>query len=439
MSAPAPNQSRILIGLVLGAIVGTTVNYLFVPAAEPGEQAQIPDWLTIINQNIALPIGQIFLRLLFVTVVPLVFASLAVGVSQIGSIGAVGRVGAKTLAYFLMTAAIAVVIGLSLVNVAKPGEGLSPEARQQLEKQYGSEASAKKPADYTVMTFIDSLLPRNPIKAAAELQMLGIISFALLVGIGITKLEQPKAELLTRGLEAVGELMVYIIGWAMVIAPVGVFCLIFSTTSQFGFGLLKLLGGYTVVVLVGLAIQGFIVFPILVKLFGGYNPIEFFRKARTSIVTAFSTSSSNATLPTNMRTAQEQFGVPPRIAAFVLPLGATMCMGGTALFEGVTVVFLAQVMGVQLDFANQIIVVILCVLTAVGAAGVPGGSIPLLMTVLASRGIPPESIALILGIDRILDMCRTTVNNIGDLSAVLFIARSERTNEQPAEGPPPAG
>jgi dicarboxylate/amino acid:cation (Na+ or H+) symporter, DAACS family len=427
MSAPGPKQSRILIGLVLGALAGCTVNYLFVPPAVPGAPPAIPGWLKGINENVAQPIGQIFLRLLFVTVVPLVFASLAVGVSQIGGMGAVGRIGAKTLAYFLLTAAIGATIGLSLVNLVKPGEGLSPEARQQLEQQYGGEAQKKKPADYTVMTFVESMLPRNPVKAAAELEMLGIITFALLVGIGITKLDKPKAELMTRFLESVGELMVFIIQWAMVIAPVGVFCLIFTTTSQLGFGLLKLLGGYVLVVVVGLAIQGLIVFPILVKVLGGRNPIWFFSNARTSIITAFSTSSSNATLPTNIRTAEDRFGVPPRIAAFVLPLGATMCMAGTALFEGVTVLFLAQVLGVQLDLANQVIVVVLCVLTAVGAAGVPGGSIPLLMTVLASRGIPPESIALILGVDRILDMCRTTVNNIGDLSAVLFVARSEGT------------
>ncbi len=255
--------------------------------------------------------------------------------------------------------------------------------------------------------------------------MLGIITFALLVGIGLTKLERPKAELVTRGLEAVGELMVFIIQLAMKVAPFGVFALIFVTTSQFGFGLLKTLGAYVAVVLAGLAIQAFVVIPVLVRVLGGWGPVVFFRKARASIVTAFSTSSSNATLPTNIRTAEVEFGVPPRIAGFVLPLGATMCMTGTALFEGVTVMFLAQVMNVPLDLGSQAIVVVLCVMTAVGAAGVPGGSIPLLAMVLASRGIPPESIAIILGVDRFLDMCRTTVNNIGDLSAVVFVARSE--------------
>jgi dicarboxylate/amino acid:cation (Na+ or H+) symporter, DAACS family len=298
-----------------------------------------------------------------------------------------------------------------------------------LQKQFADKAKEKKAANYTVMTFIDSMFPRNPVKAAAELEMLGIITFALLVGIGTTTLDSPKRELVMRGLEAVGELMVFIITLAMKVAPLGVFCLIFSTTSQFGFGLLKLLAAYVGTVVSGLAIMGLIVLPIIVRLLTGIGVGEFFRKARTSIITAFSTSSSNATLPTNIRTAQEQFGVPARIAGFVLPLGATMCMSGTALFEGVTVMFLAQVYGETLTLGKQVLCVFLCVLTAVGAAGVPGGSIPLLMTVLATFGIPGELIAIILGVDRFLDMCRTTVNNIGDLSAVVVVARSEAATE----------
>jgi DAACS family dicarboxylate/amino acid:cation (Na+ or H+) symporter len=223
----------------------------------------------------------------------------------------------------------------------------------------------------------------------------------------------------------------------MKLAPFGVFALIFSTTSQFGFGLLKLLGTYAAVVLAGLAVQGFVVLPLFVKVFAGVGPRAFFRKIRTSMVTAFSTSSSNATLPTNMRVAQAEFGIPVKIAGFVLPIGATMCMAGTALFEGVTVMFLAQVMlPAPLPLAQQVVVVILCVLTAVGAAGVPGGSIPLLMLVLASIGVEPGAIALILGIDRILDMCRTTVNNIGDMSAVVIVATSEGVIGAGGDGQP---
>lgn len=446
-ASPTVPHRRILMGLVLGAVVGCAVNLAFVtsmprppetslgavagaPAAAHAAAQPlyvVPGWLKALNANVTEPIGQVFLRLLFLTVVPLVFASLSVGVAQIGSVGAVGRVGGKTLGYFLLITTMATVIGLTLVNIIRPGEGLPEQTVAELQKTYGGDAAKRKTADFTVLEFVKQIIPNNPVHAAANLEMLGIITFALLVGLGLTKLDKQKAELVTRFLEAVGELMVFIIQIAMKLAPVGVFCLIFSTTSQFGFALLGLLGKYAAVVLVGLAIQGFIVLPAFVKVFTGIGPRMFFRKIRASMVTAFSTSSSNATLPTNIRVAQNEFSVPLGIAGFVLPLGATMCMAGTGLFEGVTVVFLAQVMRPEaLSLAEQVAIVILCVLTAIGAAGVPGGSIPLLMLVLASIGVEPGAIALILGIDRILDMCRTTVNNIGDMSAVVIIATSEK-------------
>jgi DAACS family dicarboxylate/amino acid:cation (Na+ or H+) symporter len=272
-----------------------------------------------------------------------------------------------------------------------------------------------------------NIIPRNPIAAAADdpPNMLGVIVVALLVGIGSMTLAPEKAELVIRVLEAVGELMVFIIGLAMRIAPMGVFALIFSTTAQFGFGLLQQLGYYVIVVLLGLGVQMVVVFPILLRTLGGQSPLAFFRKCRAVIVTAFSTSSSAATLPTSIKTAEEDLRVPPPIAGFVLPLGATMNMNGTALFEGVTVMFLAQVMGADLSLGQQAVVVVMCVLTAVGAAGVPGGSIPLLAVVLATVGVEPGSIALILGVDRLLDMCRTTLNVLGDLTAAVFVTRSE--------------
>ncbi len=434
MSAPhSVPHTRILAGLILGAIAGCAVNVAFV---DPGPPAVVPAWLKWVNANVAEPVGTVFLRLLFVTVVPLVFASLAVGVAQIGGLGAVGRVGGKTLVYFLLISAIAATIGLALVNAVQPGRGLPPDTVAELQKTYGGDAAKKKPADFTVLEFVKQVVPNNPVSAAANLEMLGIITFALLVGVGITNLEPAKAEVLKQFLEAVGDLMVFVIQVAMRLAPYGVFCLIFKTTSELGFGLLQLLAGYAGVVIAGLAIQGFVVLPLLVRAFAGIGPREFFTKIRTSMVTAFSTSSSSATLPTNMRVAQTEFGVPVRIAGFVLPLGATMCMAGTALFEGVTVMFLAQVfLPEPLTLGSQALVVVLCVLTAVGAAGVPGGSIPLLMLVLGSIGVEPGAIALILGIDRILDMCRTTVNNIGDMSAVAIVWAGERGREPPAAAP----
>src|SRR5439155_703395 len=211
----------------------------------------------------------------------------------------------------------------------------------------------------------------------------------------------------------------------VLLAPYGVFGLIFFTTSRFGWGLLRQLGLYVIVVVAGLLIHGTVSLSLLVRLFGGLDPRVFWSRIRASIVTAFSTSSSNATLPTNIAVAEEELKIPPKIAGFVLPLGSTMCMNGTALYEGVTVLFLAQVFGVSLDLGGQIVVLILSVITAVGAAGVPGGSLPLLMVVLATVGVPAEGIAIILGVDRILDMCRTTVNVCGDLTAAVYVARTE--------------
>jgi len=227
-------------------------------------------------------------------------------------------------------------------------------------------------------------------------------------------------------LDAVGEAVVKIIDLAMKLAPYGVlFGLIFFTTSIFGWGILQSLSKYVLVVLFGLLLHGAVSLSLLVRVLGGLSPRVFWSRIRASIVTAFSTSSSNATLPTNIAVAEEELKIPPKIAGFVLPLGSTMCMNGTALYEGVTVLFLAQVFGVSLDLGTQIVVLFLSVITAVGAAGVPGGSLPLLMVVLATVGVPAEGIAIILGVDRILDMCRTTINVCGDLTAAVYVARTE--------------
>jgi DAACS family dicarboxylate/amino acid:cation (Na+ or H+) symporter len=272
--------------------------------------------------------------------------------------------------------------------------------------------------------FVD-IVPANPLAAAVNGQMLSVIFFAILFGAALTLIPKDKAEPMTRVVEALGLVVVKIIDFAMALAPFGVFALIFRTTSTFGWDVLRQLGAYVLVVVAGLAIYATVGLSALVRIFGGLNPLVFWKRARASIVTSFSTSSSNATLPTNIKVAEEELRIPPKIAGFVLPLGATMNMNGTALYEGVTVLFLAQVFGVDLNIGQQIVVIILSVITAIGAAGVPGGSLPLIMVVLATVGVPPEGIAVILGVDRILDMCRTTLNVSGDLTAAAYIARSE--------------
>ncbi len=410
-------HTKIVLGLVLGAVCGLAANAFAAQAA----------WVRWIADNIAGPVGQIFLRMLLMTVIPLVFTSITLGVAGIGDIRKVGRVGARTITYFLFSTALSATLGLVLVNLARPGEGLAPAVREQLMATYRSQAEGMQAvggARFGIETFIN-IVPRNPVQAAAGMDMLGIIFFALVFGAALTLIPEDKSRPMVRVLDAVGEAIVKIIDIAMKLAPYGVFGLIFVVTSRFGWGLLEQLGKYVAVVLIGLFLYAGVGLSTLVRVFGGLAPRIFWTKAWASVVTAFSTSSSNATLPTNIAVAERELKIPPRIAGFVLPLGATMNMNGTSLYEGVTVLFLAQVFAVDLSLGQQTIVVILSVLTAVGAAGVPGGSLPLIMVVLATVGVPPEAIAIILGVDRILDMCRTTLNVTGDLTAAAYVARME--------------
>jgi DAACS family dicarboxylate/amino acid:cation (Na+ or H+) symporter len=378
-------------------------------------------------------VGQIFLRMLLMTVIPLVFASITLGVAQLGDIRKVGRVGARTIAYFLFSTALSAIVGLTLVNIVRPGEGLAPAVREQLMATYRSQAQGMQASGTTTfgVDMFVNIVPRNPIQAAAGMDMLGVIFFAVVFGAALTLIPEEKSRPMIRVLEALGEAIVKIIDLAMKLAPYGVFGLIFVVTSRFGWDLLGQLLKYVLVVLAGLFLYASIGLSGLVRFFGGLSPRVFWKKAWTSVVTAFSTSSSNATLPTNIAVAERELKIPPKIAGFVLPLGATMNMNGTSLYEGVTVLFLAQVFGVDLSLGQQIIVVVLSVITAVGAAGVPGGSLPLIMVVLATVGVPPEAIAIILGVDRILDMCRTTLNVTGDLTAAAYVARTE-SEWQPA-------
>jgi DAACS family dicarboxylate/amino acid:cation (Na+ or H+) symporter len=413
-----PLHTRILLGLVIGAAAGVACNLLW---------KDVPElvWFT---DNIAGPVGQVFLRLLFMVVVPLVFTSITLGVASLGDIRRIGRVGGRTLVFFLGTTALAAALGLTLVNLIRPGESLDPAVRAQLLAEYSGEAGEKVAASqvtgFGVETFVN-IIPRNPVAAAANGDMLGLIFFSLVLGIALTMMAKERAAPLVAVLESISEAVMLMIGFAMKVAPFGVAGLIFSVTAKFGFDVLRSLGLYAIMVLIGLAIHQFAILPTLARIITGIRPLDFLRRIRGLMITAFSTSSSNATLPTTIKTAEEQFGVPSHIAGFVLPLGATMNMNGTALFEGMTVLFLAQVFGVQLGLAEQAIVIGMSVITAVGAAGVPSGSIPLLVMVLVMVGVPGEGIALILGVDRILDMSRTVPNVTGDVLTSLYITRRE--------------
>lgn len=410
-------HNKILLGLILGGVFGVSAHFLAKDAA----------WLAAFNTNIANPVGQVFLRMLLMVVIPLVFASITLGVAGLGDVRKVGRVGGRALSYFLLSTALSAALGLFLVNTIKPGAGMDPDVRQELLEAYQSDAAglqARAEAGFGISTFVN-IVPRNPVQAAANMDMLAVIFFALMFGAALTLIPEQRARPMIQVLESLGDVVIKIIDFAMRLAPYGVFGLIFYTTSRFGWDVLRQLGMYVVVVLVGLFIHASVGLSALVRIFGRLSPAVFWKKARASVITAFSTSSSNATLPTNIAVAERELKIPSRIAGFVLPLGATMNMNGTSLYEGVTVLFLAQVFGIDLNLGQQLIVILLSVLMAIGAAGVPGGSLPLIMIVLATVGVPPESIAIILGVDRILDMCRTTLNVSGDLTAAVYVARTE--------------
>jgi DAACS family dicarboxylate/amino acid:cation (Na+ or H+) symporter len=276
-----------------------------------------------------------------------------------------------------------------------------------------------------IETFV-RMVPRNPIAAAASGEMLAVIVFALFLGIGLTMIASERVEPLLRVLDSVAHVMIAIISLVMQLAPFAVFALIFSVTARFGFDVLLSLLKYVLTVVGGLAVFSTVAYALVLRVAAGRNPITFFRKVAVVVLTAFSTSSSNATLPTTLRVAQEDLHISPQVAGFVIPLGATMNMNGTALFEGITVLFLAQVFGVALTLPQQVIVLLMSVVTAIGVAGIPGGSIPLLMMVLGLVGVPVEGIAIVLGIDRLLDMCRTAVNVAGDIITAAVVDRFAR-------------
>lgn len=419
-TAGMPLHTKILIGLAAGLVVGLVTN-LTVGIENPTVQA--------INTYVAVPLGQIFLRMLFMVVMPLVFASIALGVAGLGDIRKVGRVGARTLIFFLVTTALAASLGLLIVNIARPWNRVSAETRAELMAQFQTDASSRVQAAATTGKFgpdtFVNIVPRNPIDAAARTDMLGIIFFGLMFGAALTMIAAAKAKPMIDWLEALNEVVIRIIHFAMLLAPYGVAALIFTVSSQFGFDLMIAVAAYVVTVLVALILHVAITQAAIVRFVIGLSPVLFFSRIKAALITAFSTSSSSATLPTSMNVAETQLGVPRGVAGFVLPLGSTMCMNGTAIFEGITVIFIAQIFGVDLTVPQMAIVIVMSVITAVGAAGVPGGSIPLLVGILTMVGVPGEGIAIVLGVDRILDMSRTTVNVVGDLTTTCYIALKE--------------
>jgi len=408
-------QWRILIGFVAGLVAGL-LTYTLAPDAT---------WVETVVTYVTGPIGQIFLRLLFMLVIPLLFAALVVGIAEMGEVRALKTIGLRTLGYTVIVSGIAVAISLALVNLLRPGDGIDPAAARELLAQGGEGAAsivaASAESEAGVNAFV-AIVPNNIIAAMGQNDILAVMFFALFFGIGLLLVQTRRTEQLKDAIEGVFEVAMKLIGLVIQLAPIAIFCFMFNLSAQFGWDLLFKLAAFVGVVLLALAIQMFGVFPLLLKFLARKSPLAFFRETREASVMAFSTASSNATLPTALRVAETELKLPPKISRFVLTIGATANQNGTAMFEGVTVLFLAQFFGVDLTLTDQLFVMLVCILAGVGTAGVPGGSLPVIALILAGVGVPPEGIGLILGVDRFLDMCRTTLNVIGDLVAAQVIS-----------------
>ena len=399
---------RLLIALVLGIVLGT--------ALSPYAQGT---WIGAINTSLLRPIGQIFLRLIFMIVVPMVFSALVVGVYELGRQRGLSGVVGRTLAFTLVLSTSSVIIGILLVNVIRPGTGLQlqiPASQAAGLKTLESNAAAAKPLSDTLIETV----PRNPVDSAARAldgEMLPLMVFALIFGVALSAVTSNPSNpsLVVSFLEQVFEACMRIVEWVMRLAPFAVFAIVFGTALTFGIAVLRPLVLYVMTVIGGLLLQQFVVYAVLLRSVAGRSPVAFFRACREVYLYAFSTASSNATLPLSLDTAERKLGIAPSIGRFVLTVGSTANQNGTALFEGVTVMFLAQAYGLDLSLADQVRVMVMSIVAGIGTAGVPGGSLPMVLIVAQSVGVPAEGMALILGVDRLLDMCRTTVNVSGDL------------------------
>lgn len=400
---------KLLLGLILGAVLGISLHPF-------GDSS----WMVFISKNVMAPIGQVFLRGIFMIVVPMVFAGLVLGVYELGQHQGLDKVISKTLIYTLVSSLASVLIGVFLINLLQPGKHVTvPTDTGDALTEVSANAQAAKPL---LQSFID-IIPKNPLEAAVRAldgEMLALMFFALVFGLALSKIRRSPEQAQDKSsvvifLEDVYAACLLIVDVVMKFAPIAVFALVFTSTFKFGIDLLLSLMYYVAVVVAALLIQQFLVYSFMLKSFAKRSPLQFFKDCREVYIYAFATSSSNATLPKSLELAETKLGISPAISRFVLTVGSTANQNGTALFEGITVLFLAQVYGVDLSLMTQAQVVLLSVVAGIGTAGVPGGSLPLIMIVLQQVGVPAEGLGLILGVDRFLDMCRTTINVSGDL------------------------
>jgi len=426
--------NRILIGLVIGAIAGTItlgIGHYYPPFLA---------FMQKVSTNIFDPLGQVFLRMLFFVVIPLVFASLASGVTQLGRLDKLGPLAGRTFSFFIANMAIAVALGLVMMQIVNPGGQLGADAKDQLMAEYGGDALRHVAASATQTGFslsmvVDMFMPKNLLGAITGQsrgglgEVLPLILFAILVGAVGTQLSANKRQKLQDGLDLITELMTGIVHFALRLAPYAVPAMIYSVVVKIGVDIILALGVFVLGCLAVMALHLFGTMSVWLKVFTKRSPAQFFRDIRAVLITAFSTSSSAATMPTSIDCARETLKVSPSTSGFVIPLGATMNMSGTALYEGCVVLFVAQVFGVDLSIAQQITLLALAVLSAVAVAGIPGGSLPLIAGLLATFGVPPEGIGIVLGADRLLDMARTTVNVGCDLVTTVIVDEKTKATE----------
>lgn len=419
-----PLHTQIIIGLLLGLAYGLLTI-----------KTGIPNWITL---DLIKPVGTIFINGLKMIAMPLVLASLIIGVSNLGDISKLSRIGGKTLLTFLITTVIAISIGLTLVNVFKPGEGLPASTKDNLMKSYETAAGTRAEAAAEIkeqgpLQPIVDMVPENLFQATTDnTAMLQVVLFAILAGVALLQIPKSKAEPVIAFFDGMNELIIQIVTYIMMIAPYGVFALMASLIVEIAgdnpdsaVELLLALLKYSMIVLGGLFLMMLVVYPILLKAFTKVKYKDFFTAIRPAQLLAFTTSSSNATLPVTMKLTEEELGVSENVCSFVLPLGATVNMNGTSLYQGVAAVFIAQALGMNLTLGDQLMIVLTSTLAAIGSAGVPGAGLIMLIVVLESIGVPAAGIALIMAPDRILDMFRTVVNVTGDVVVCTVVASTE--------------
>lgn len=415
-----PPHVQIGIGFIFGLVAGLIVHYGI---------GSDTTWVQLLTRYGTQPFSQLFLSLIFMLIVPLLFSALVSGVAEMGDVASLGRIGWRTLAYTVLLSSAAILLGLVLVNLFKPGAGVDQALAQRLLSEGAERARAivhDSQSSATGMDMLLSIVPRNVVGAASDnANILALMFFTLMFGIGLVLTRTPQTELLKRGIEGLFQVSMTLIGLVIRLAPLAVFCFMFNLTALFGVDLLIRLGAYVLVVVAALALHLLVTYSLALKFLGKRSPLAFFKGVQEAMLMAFSTASSNATLPTALKVADEKLGLPKKVSRFVLTIGATANQNGTALFEGVTVIFLAQFFGVELSLQQQAVVMLVCILGGIGTAGVPSGSLPVVALICAMVGVPPEGIGLVLGVNHFLDMCRTTVNVTGDIGIAALVARGE--------------